>query len=200
MDCLWPGQWHRQSPDQRWLSKPLTERVGGITLPGMTWVDQNTIVFATGDPTTGLLSIAASGGDPRVLTKPDPSQGEEDHILPQALPGRRVLFTAVGRFGADTFQVGVLDLATSERKILIRGASAATYVPTGHIVYAAGGGLRAVRFNPSTLEVGGDSIVVVDSVAIRPNGAADYAVSPSGTLVYCRRRSIGPSRHGRQSG
>ena len=51
---------------------------------GLTWLDQNTIVFATGNATTGLQRVAASGGEVTVLTRPDHERGEADHILPGA--------------------------------------------------------------------------------------------------------------------
>src|SRR5206468_6347645 len=37
---------------------------------GASW-GRDSIVFATNDPTTGLLSVPAGGGEPKVLTKPD---------------------------------------------------------------------------------------------------------------------------------
>ena len=43
------------------------------TQRGATWLDDDTIVFATNDPSTGLLRVAASGGDVTTLTTPDGS-------------------------------------------------------------------------------------------------------------------------------
>jgi hypothetical protein len=57
--------------------------------------------------------------------------------------------------------------------------------PPGYLIYAAGAGtLRAVQFDPVRLEVRGDPVTVVDHVMIKPAGAANYAVSRGGTLVY----------------
>ena len=55
---------------------------------------------------------------------------------------------------------------------------------TGHLIFAAAGALRAVRFDPVRLEVLGDPVTVVDHVMMKPTGAANYAVSRAGTLVY----------------
>jgi serine/threonine-protein kinase len=44
--------------------------------------------------------------------------------------------------------------------------------------------LRAVRFDPVRLEVLGDPVTVVERVLTKPTGAANYAVSRAGTLVY----------------
>ncbi|HET9363190.1 MAG TPA: hypothetical protein VFO58_25750, partial [Vicinamibacterales bacterium] len=46
------------------------------------------------------------------------------------------------------------------------------------------GALRAVRFDLVRLEVVGDPVTVVDRVMTKPSGAANYAVSGAGTLVY----------------
>ena len=86
--------------------------------------------------------------------------------------------------------MAVLDLKTGQRKTLVRGGSEAEYVDpsearqAGYLIYAAAGTLRAVRFDPVRLEVLGDPVTVVDHVMIKPTGAANYAVSRQGTLVY----------------
>jgi hypothetical protein len=77
-------------------------------------------------------------------------------------------------------QIGVLDLRSRERKLLIRG-SHAEYVATGHLVYLASGTLHAVRFDPNRLEVLGDPLPVVGNIT--SGGPGDYAVSDLGTLV-----------------
>src|SRR5262249_52259029 len=58
------------------------------------------------------------------------------------------------------------------------------YVDTGHLVYAASGSLRAVRFDPSRLDVLGDPVPVVEGVTTLGTGAADFRVARQGTLVY----------------
>ena len=89
-------------------------------------------------------------GPTTVLTRPDRAQGEADHLWPELLPGgRAVLFTITALTGGlDAAQVAVLDLQTGTRKILVRGGSHAHYVPSGHLVYAAAGTLRAVAVRP----------------------------------------------------
>jgi hypothetical protein len=73
-------------------------------------------------------------------------------IAAASLPGgRALLFTIVPTGGAtlDDAAIGVLNLAAGQKKILIRGGGDAEYAETGHIVYAASGSLRAVRFDPA---------------------------------------------------
>src|SRR5262249_55857841 len=151
---------------------------------GASW-GRDSIVFATNDPTTGLFSAPAGGGEPKVLTKPDAAVGERDHLLPAFLPdGRHVLFTISASAGNDAMQVALLDLQTAQKKTLVRGGSDGQYVDTGHLVYAASGSLRAVRFDPSRLDVLGDPVPVVEGVTTLGTGAADFRVARQGTLVY----------------
>jgi serine/threonine-protein kinase len=166
------------------------------SLRGATWGEDNTIVFATQDFQTGLLSVAAGGGEPKVLTKAEASRGELDHLFPSLLPGgRAVLFAIVTAPGPDGAQVAVLDLETGEQRVLIRGGNHPQYLNTGHLLYAVAGGLRAVLFDPSTLEVLGDPVPVLDQVFIAPTGVANAAVSREGTLVYVPGTGpVGPLR------
>ena len=187
------------SPDNRWIGffentdlKKVSIAGGpaitlcqfsGIPL-GASWGDDNTITFATNAPRTGLWRVSADGGEPTILTTADPAQHEGTYSFPSVLPlGRGVLFTIATASQADS-SVAVLDLKTGQRKTLIRGGGDAQYVETGHLIFAAAGALRAVRFDPVRLEVLGDPVTVVDHVMMKPTGAANYAVSRAGTLVY----------------
>jgi serine/threonine-protein kinase len=153
---------------------------------GATWADDDGIIFGTGALDTGLQRVSASGGEATVLTKPDRSSGESDHLWPHALPGSRaVLFTVMATSGGfDAARVAVLDLAAGTWKTLVRSGSQAQYLPTGHLVYVAGGALWAVPFDLARLEVIGTARVVVPQVVILPTGTADFDVAPDGTLVY----------------
>ena len=157
---------------------------------GASWSDDNTIVFATADSATGLWRVSAGGGEPVPLTTPDAAEPERDHLFPSVLPsGRGVLFTIAEPGRPDDATVAVLDLQSGERRHLVRGGSHARYVDTGHLVYAAAGTLRAVRFDLKTLQVIGEPLPVVEEVAMTSTGGAQFDVSPSGTLVYVTRDS-----------
>jgi hypothetical protein len=185
-------------------------RLTGTNGRGASWGDDNTITFATADLATGLMRVAASGGQPKPLTTPEQPIQEGDHLFPSVLPNNRgVLFTIVPPGGSqiDSSQVAVIDLKTGEKKTLIRGGSQAAYVESatrvggfpwlrwarsttsgpggvGYLVYAAAGTLRAARFDLDRLEVAGDPVPVVEHVAMAATGAANFAVSRQGTLVY----------------
>ncbi len=153
---------------------------------GVAWSDGGRIVYATTDRVTGLLDLPAGAKDPKVLTTPNRKLGEADHLWPRFLPGgRAILFTITplnGQPGAG--QVAVYDFATQKTTIVVPSGTDALYVPTGHLVYAAGGSLRAIRFDLAALKTVGESKVVVPSVLTKALGAANFDVSENGTLVY----------------
>jgi Tol biopolymer transport system component/tRNA A-37 threonylcarbamoyl transferase component Bud32 len=152
---------------------------------GATWGPDGSIVFATNNPTTGLFRVSEGGGEPAVLTRPNRERGETDHFWPEWLPGgQAVLFTITTTGGTDNSQVAVLDLRTGAQKTVVRGGSHAHYVESGHLVYAAAGTLRAVRFDLGRLETVGTSVPVVPEVVTTPQGGADFDVARNGTLVY----------------
>jgi serine/threonine-protein kinase len=153
---------------------------------GATWGPDDTIIVATNSVDTGLQRVSAAGGPLTVLTRPDRAQGEVDHFWPEMLPGgRAVLFTITSLTGGlDAAQVAVLDLQTGARRILVRGASHAHYVSSGHLVYAAAGTLRAVPFDLARLETRGTPVTVVPDVVTTIKGGVDAVVAGDGTLAY----------------
>ena len=191
------------SPDGQWIgfidTAPLSIMkiaiTGGPSLQicpldsasrGVTWGDNDVIVFATASPLTGLQRASAAGGEAKVLTTPDRARGEGDHLWPQFLPGTdSVLFTITPTAGGvDASQIAVLDLRTGSQKVLLRGGSQARYLPSGHLVYAAAGSLRAVAFDLARLATIGAATPVVPQVVTLPTGTAEFDVSGDGTLIY----------------
>jgi serine/threonine-protein kinase len=154
---------------------------------GAAWGPDDTIVFATGAPDSGLQRVASGGGPVTVLTRPDHARGEFDHVQPAWLPGgRSVLFTVLSaRGGLDAAKVAILDLATGATRTVLEGGYGARYVDTGYLVYAATGALWAARFDLSRLETTGTPVEVLRSVIIDTVGAApEFDVVRDGTLAY----------------
>ncbi len=190
------------SPDGRWIGFFATggelkkvSVTGGpaITLcrftggpRGASWGDDDTIVFATADASAGLSRVAGGGGEPKALTKPAAAKGEGDHLFPSVLPGSRAVLFTITASGdqPENSQVAVLDLTTGQSRTLVPGGSHAEYVAPGYVVYAAFGSLRAVRFDLDRLEVTSDPVPVVEQVMTSGTGAANYAVSRAGALVF----------------
>ena len=186
------------SPDGQWIGytdgnslkkvsvgggPPVTIATTGPSAAG-SWSAEG-IVFAD---TGGLFRVAPEGGAPEKLRME--LESSEQAAFPEPLPGGgTVLLTVIPSrtsnvtldsiANAAGARIDAVDLRTGARKTLIRGGAAARYVPTGHLVYAAGGMLHAVAFDDETVEVSGDPVQVASET-----GSYEFAVSSEGTLVY----------------
>ena len=195
------------SPDSQWIGffengELKKVPVGGgptVTLAAVTggalgasWGEDGSIVYATDEAGTGLWRVSADGGEPARLTTPDAARHETQHAFPSVLPGGRgVLFTILGTGEAEASQVASVDVATGRRKTLVSGSQAeyvdvprSTGRPVGYLTFASAGAVRAVPFDAVRLEMLGTPVPVVDALMTKPRGAANYAVSRAGTLLY----------------
>ena len=149
-------------------------------LRGASWGPDDTIIFATAS-SSGLMRVSGAGGEPEAITTPEDSL----HLWPDILPGGAgVLFTIDGEPGLGSEDIAVLNLDTGEHQVIIPGGTHSKYSPTGHIVYAVEGTLRAVTFDLNSLEVTSDPVPVVEGVLTKTSGAAAFDFSDSGSLVY----------------
>jgi eukaryotic-like serine/threonine-protein kinase len=206
------------SPDGQWvgffaggkLEKVSVSGGAAITLDsygslplGASWSSQGIIAFSA-KADESLQQVPDAGGTQQPLTRLE--KREIGHRWPDFLPGgKALLFTA----GATTnmwtnAEVGVFSLATSERRSLIREGTQPRYAPSGHLVYAQGGSLMAVAFDPQRLMSTGAAVPVVEGVLQSAvSGAAQYSISATGSLVYvsggvqsARSRLVWVSRNG----
>jgi eukaryotic-like serine/threonine-protein kinase len=185
------------SPDGRWVAYAKQGKLRKVPVEGGPAIDLAVSDWAAGSwgrngklvygrsYNTGLWMVSEGGGDERMLTTADTSKGELGHWWPQVLPdGDHVLFTAY-RTPIERATIEVVSIRTGRRKVLFTGGVFGLYLPTGHLVYAAGEAIRAVPFDLKRLEVTGSALPVVDSVAMNfTDGAAAFDVSENGTLAY----------------
>jgi Tol biopolymer transport system component len=122
---------------------------------GGCWLDNDTIVYAPRFA-GGLWRVVATGGDPRQITVPS-GAGDNAHIWPACLPdGRTVLFTQWGNGEQmDQSDVGYVRLDDRSRGTVIRGGYHARFLEPDTLLFARGGALMSVAFNPATLELVG---------------------------------------------
>jgi len=152
---------------------------------GGSWGPDDTIVFATSS-TKGLRRVPAAGGEPQVLTKVDPAKNETDHVWPEVLPdGKGVVFTAWNGT-AERSRIVVMSLPAGAISDVVSGGTQPHLSPSDHLVYYAGGALRAIRFNPATRQATGDPIAIMDGVAGAATGGANYGIAGDGSLFYVR--------------
>ena len=153
----------------------------------MNWSRDGILIAAAGG-NGGILRVSAAGGAPERLVST--AQGEIFHG-PQLLPdGRTVLFTVARNTGDDRWdkaEIVAQSLVDRTRRVLIRGGSDARYVQTGHLLYAIGGTVYAVRFDAATLTVTGERVPVIAGVRRATGaqtGATQLAISETGTIAY----------------
>lgn len=154
------------------------------------WDDQGHIIVGRANYES-LVQVAAVGGVPEVIVP----RGDYLAVAWQdVLPGGRwLLFTALTSPGNwSDADIVAQNLATGERKVVIKGGHAARYLPSGHLVFARSGALYAVAFDAERVQARGREVLVVQGVATsESNGYAPYAVSPGGTLAYVAGPSSG---------
>jgi serine/threonine-protein kinase len=129
------------------------------------------------------MRVPANGGVPESIAVPNRDANELGYEWPDALPGGRVVLFTIQMTGARS-AVALRDLDTGAQKVVIPDGSHARYVTTGHVVYAASGGLWAVPFDTATLSVAGSAIPLPEPVTVKPSGAALFNISRSGSLAY----------------
>ena len=184
------------SPDGEWIGFFTTRQLKKVAVSGGlpfvvcdvprglsgTWGVDGTIVFSR-HGLTGLFRVQASGGSSEQFTTRIDSDG--DHDFPDFLPdGKAVLFSISGpNFNFDDGQIVAQSLETGERTVVVDGGFNPRWVETGHLVYARGGGLFAVEFDPAQLQLKGEPVQFVSGV-MQTGAGAQYAVSNDGSVVY----------------
>jgi len=159
-----------------------------LSLDNGTWNESGDILVDSGH---GIKKVAASGGAPVDLIKPDPAAGEESIGNPAFLPdGRHFLFTALTNSDQRIYAASLDHNSAGKggRKLILTDAGSAQFMPAvdrkqsgvpGYLFYTMGWRtLMARPFDPDKLEFGGDAMQIA--------GSADssYSVSSSGTLVW----------------
>jgi serine/threonine-protein kinase len=192
------------SPDSQWIGffagdrlkkisvnggAPVTLCTGGAR--GASWGEDGYIAVAlsSGGP---LSRISEAGGEPQPFTKL--AAGESSHRWPQIWRDQLVVFTATAyNIGSDNGRIEVLSLKTGRVKVLPMTGYFGRYVPTGHILYVHHGVLYGIKFDPSSLEVAGEPVPLLESLSPNPNtGGGQFSFSGTGSdtgiLVYLEGR------------
>jgi serine/threonine-protein kinase len=143
-------------------------------------------IYVTAQDTAGLARLPATGGDLELLVRPDTASSVSAHLWPDALPnGRGVVFTEL-RVPEQDSDISVWVAETGEVRPLLRGTFA-RYIPTGHLLHVrADGALLATPFDAERLEITGAPVPLMDGIATKAFGAAEFTVSANGTLLAGR--------------
>ena len=190
------------SPDGRWLAffannslckvsvdgGPVEELARVNDPRGLSWDSPGVITYspeAIGD--VFQLNADRSGSPRAISTRKGPD--ERTHRWPQALPGNKAVLFTVGTLASpdnyDASSIEAVVFATGERRVLLKGASMARYMPPGYLLYARGRSVFAVRFDADALQTEGPPVVVMQGVAgDSTTGASDFTVSNTGVMAY----------------
>jgi serine/threonine-protein kinase len=193
------------SPDGKWVAffLPVSDGIGKVSLtggtairiPGVTvtgsfntgtWHPDGLLIFSNavidGRAWNGLATVPVSGGDPEILSTPEPD--DIIHHEPTIVPGTDwVLFTIEN---PEDWAIGAVSLATGESKIVVNNASTPIVLDSGHLLvfrYEQSNVLM-YRFDSDRAAVEGEPTVVLQEVGNGARYGGRYAVSHSGTLIY----------------
>jgi Tol biopolymer transport system component len=153
---------------------------------GVSWHASGILI---GQGAQGIIRCSPNGGAPERLATVDP--GEQAHGPQLLSDGSALLFTiakaANGVTRWDTARIVMQTLKSGKRETVVNGGSDGRYLTTGHLLYVVGGVVLAAAFNPERPGVIGTRVPVIEGVR-RPlagnTGAAQFDVSPTGTLAY----------------
>ena len=202
------------SPDGEWIAffaedklKKVT-RSGGAPIDvldvpsrtfGATWGTDGNLLYACGDSALHRVRSDGTGAVAIVAEPKSPARRRALGVLrwPALLPdnARALVSTDSG--------IGVMDLATGDVRILLRGRQA-RYVPTEQLLFDDGEGrVRVVGFDVQRGRVQGASIPVFEAFRGPESGATYFTVSDNGTLVYMpggfQRSLVRVNRYGRET-
>src|SRR6185295_6607815 len=197
-DGQWVGFWAEDKIRKVSLAggAPITVCDCGVSYPllGGAWGADDTIVFPQ-RWSRALFRVPAAGGTPQPVTQVTLKDQDRGHIWPEFLPdGKSILFTIFTGGSSEEYLIAVESLATGQRKVLIKGGTFGRYAASGHILYTRGGTLFAVPFDAAKLEVRGAAYPVAEGISQNTNGAAGYALSKNGTLLYATGGMALPER------
>ena len=143
------------------------------------------IVFAD---QRGLFLVPSDGG--RAMTLPVRLSANEQATFPEVLPGGRVvLFTVIatrsntpGAAVVDrSSRIDAVDVVTGAQLSLVHGGGHPRYLSSGHLAFGSGQTMRAVAFDPETLQVRGAPEDVMTET-----GSAYFEASHTGTVIFLR--------------
>jgi len=152
--------------------------------PFQVWADDGAVVFMGADNT--IHRYAPGSGDPVRVSLPDTTRDERRQHITDVLPGGRHALVYGNTGSGAVGELYVLDLRNGKRRYIldveVRGA---WYAGHNTLVYATQDNtLYGVPFDPSSLEVSGESVRLAGPVATMPAALARVAVSRTGSVVY----------------
>ena len=145
------------------------------------WGGDGTIVILAWCP--GAAKGSSAGGPPKFVTRGlDQRRNARWPVFCRA--AKAFLFVIEKGSGPDDSQIAVQRLDTGQRQIVVQGGTFPQCVSEERLVFVHRGTLLAVPFDVDKLQVKGTAIAVGEHVRESGYGAAQFGISPQGSLVY----------------
>ena len=179
------------SPDGRWIAFFQDQQLKKIPTTGGTpeticsgsawrggaWSTNGTIVYAN---ETGVYRVSADGGASQKIV----DAGAIVYFDPVFLPdGDHYLLTAF-----DAQRIGTIlvrSLRDASERLVLRNATNAAWIDSGHLLYIRGEALMAQRFDADKAQLVGDPVVISPTVGAmrRESMTARFSVSRNGRML-----------------
>jgi TolB-like protein/class 3 adenylate cyclase/Tol biopolymer transport system component/tetratricopeptide (TPR) repeat protein len=158
---------------------------------GGTWLDDDTIIFTgqdeskVGSPFSDLFRVPSSGGIPELITEAKgAATGEYTHCQPVTMVGLGAVLFGVA-VDVDTYNTALLDLETGKYETILRGARAASYSSSGHIVFYRDNALWSVPFDANKMKPYGTERKIQSITSMNLGSVSmPYAISNDHSLLY----------------
>ena len=167
--------------------------VSGTVLGGA-WNRDGDIIFGLYGKTSGVMRVAASGGNATAVTIADPARDELIQAFPTLLPDQRhfLYVRASPRLDQIGISIGSLDAQPKDQstRILAPTEGNAVFAPSadsrvGQLLYLRDTTLLSQGFDASRLEVKGEPVPVAESVESNNLTRFGYfSASSNGVLIY----------------
>ncbi len=155
---------------------------------GVDWAS-NALVFAN---EKGIARLSPTGAIEQLFTATPPVV----YAWPQLLPdGKTVLYSdGQGRLWEQA-DIVAQSIDGRDRRVVLKNASGARYVTTGHLVYGNREQVMAVPFDLASLRVTGEPVALPQRAHWSNNGGwSQMAWSATGTLAYLEPQNLDLSR------
>ncbi len=136
-----PYSWRRPFQKVALAGGPALKLAEYDMFHGGAWSEDGWLYWTARYP-GGIVRIRDSGGETEAVTDLDVAGGERSHRFASLLPTGDALLYTVGFEGIDNYddaRIDVWDMRTRTKKTVIDGGMSATYLSSGHLVYAKSG-------------------------------------------------------------
>ena len=150
---------------------------------GISWNDQGTVIFATGE---GILyRVSSGGGSPEPLTTLDQSRGEIAHTWPQFLPDQDHFIYLVQSRQSENSGIHVGSLSASEPRMLLKTDVRASFMPPNYLMFVDNNTLQARHLNVERMFLEEEGFTIAAGIGTFPAyGIARFSSSNTGVLIY----------------